>query len=481
LSLLERQPKSVFVQSERIISRSKAYICQVERVEIECGLFSRDNVDVYLLVERNSTEASSEFPSPVGSTLWTDVNRWDGIGCWNAEKDYQILSQDSSLLRLVCKYVLGASTHRSAVVKNQLAFRYSALQAGFSTISLNTPGVMHPCAESLRFADDRDSGLKVENTELPEKIISEFSQAPGTISRWNELYYCEIEKVTVEAIDDVNATLLLQVHVHAHGDGSLGPVPSPHSSELWFPVSGTFPHSFTTVERDELQLRAVVHYRIDRVHRAHLKNNELSFQYSNYCANQSGIRIPYFSKVKLDISGWEDPEDDLSRPSKCMRGAGYISSLKIRNSSDFQLVATEGSSHLNHSATASSNWYLITLATGDPSGDGHGMRDVYGVKSNLPQAQLLSAFQEGVKLLGYDITRYCQEYEMAEIHPAFLQALKTAGFWGHDGNTQEELELSPERFVKIFLFTVKLGNPSFDYSFVNFPSLNIGGYGLYFN
>lgn len=95
------------------------------------GLFSRDYVDVYLLIELNSSEASSEFLSPAGSTFCTDVNRWDGIGYWKAQKHYRIQ------LRLVCKHI---PTHRSAVVKNLLVFWYSAQQAGISTAPLILQG-----------------------------------------------------------------------------------------------------------------------------------------------------------------------------------------------------------------------------------------------------------------------------------------------------------------------------------------------------
>jgi hypothetical protein len=41
--------------------------------------------------------------------------------------------------------------------------------------------------------------------------------------------------------------------------------------------------------------------------------------------------------------------------------------------------------------------------------------------------------------------------------------------------------LNPGEFKQIFLFTVKLGNPTFTFAELQIPLFHTGGYGLYFS
>lgn len=78
---------------------------------------------------------------------------------------------------------------------------------------------------------------------------------PSGVSWMNDLYNCEIEKVIVEAVDDLNATLFTLIGMGLWDRAILSPIGVVLSCK-W---------AFTTVERDELLLFAVVHYRIERI------------------------------------------------------------------------------------------------------------------------------------------------------------------------------------------------------------------------
>mmetsp|Transcript_14990 Transcript_14990/g.16227 ORF Transcript_14990/g.16227 Transcript_14990/m.16227 type:complete len:148 (-) Transcript_14990:86-529(-) len=127
--------------------------------------------------------------------------------------------------------------------------------------------------------------------------------------------------------------------------------------------------------------------------------------------------------------------------------------------------------------------YLISFSLGD-GGDGHGQSAVIGIKSNLSPDDVMNSYKEGVQELGFDITIYCQDYEDCHIPDNFIDALEAKGFEAVEfpGWSNEYPDsVNPAEFTQIFLFTVKLGNPSFTYSRVNISTFDLGGYGLFFS
>lgn len=133
---------------------------------------------------------------------------------------------------------------------------------------------------------------------------------------------------------------------------------------------------------------------------------------------------------------------------------------------------------------------IITLVVGDPSGDGHRETDTFTIKTNLSKQELTKAYEKGSKLLGFDFKEHiCCEYEdsiLPEeelnillgkdlilkdiVDDYFLQKYKNSGI----------LNLDSDSYTNIFLFIVKLGNSEFEYTYEKLPTIDIGGYGLFF-
>ena len=140
----------------------------------------------------------------------------------------------------------------------------------------------------------------------------------------------------------------------------------------------------------------------------------------------------------------------------------------------------------------------VALLIGDEGGDGHGKYGRYDIMSNLTTREMNTAYVEGCKLINYDggkgIKSFCQEYEDTKIPKDFAQKLEDAFYGSTPDNPfiEDDLERSfggddtnyyidSDTYVDIYLRTVKLGNPSFEYSYTSSgASLDIGGYGLFY-
>jgi hypothetical protein len=135
----------------------------------------------------------------------------------------------------------------------------------------------------------------------------------------------------------------------------------------------------------------------------------------------------------------------------------------------------------------------ISLVIGDWSGDGHDKRETIIILSNLNNKDINKAYKKGSEKLGFDFCNdVCRDYEDHEISKDKLDLLianglkiKDIAFDDYDLKEFEKdgtLRLWTEPFAEIYLFIVKLGNPDFEYTFLegkSDPSIHIGGYGLY--
>ncbi len=130
---------------------------------------------------------------------------------------------------------------------------------------------------------------------------------------------------------------------------------------------------------------------------------------------------------------------------------------------------------------------IVNLIVGDWSRDGHEKTDRFTVESNLSKAEIAKAYKAGAKLIGFDITEYCKEFEDNTIPIEKLRLLCPFGLiWEDlDSYSLEEGEMDglyramPGEYVNFYLLIVKAGNPTFEYSYTKGPDIKIGGYGLY--
>lgn len=128
--------------------------------------------------------------------------------------------------------------------------------------------------------------------------------------------------------------------------------------------------------------------------------------------------------------------------------------------------------------------YVVNLILGDSGGDGHEKKSMTSIKSNCSKQEIKLAYQEGTKLVGFDLTKQvCSEYADNKISPEFYNKLVELGLPDECEN-EPECETEPvslwlSSFTEIYLFIVKLGNPDFDYEFLQNSDIDIGGYGFF--
>lgn len=132
---------------------------------------------------------------------------------------------------------------------------------------------------------------------------------------------------------------------------------------------------------------------------------------------------------------------------------------------------------------------LIKLVVGDWSHDGHNQTDSVQILSNLSKNSINRAYENGSYKIGFDFKNsICVEYEDNSLCKEKLNILLDHGLWPDDAESlkkdEEELYLDSDQFIDIYLFIAKLGDSGFKYKIINYeenPSINIGGYGLFFN
>lgn len=124
--------------------------------------------------------------------------------------------------------------------------------------------------------------------------------------------------------------------------------------------------------------------------------------------------------------------------------------------------------------------YTHTLVVGDSSGDGHEKTENFLITSNFNEAQILDAYRLGVDIIKFDIMENNKDYQDRSICSEDVDKLKSVGFvfsnldkWG------VYYYIDPEIFVEIFIFIVSVGDPSFEYEYLPYNNIEIGGYGLF--
>jgi hypothetical protein len=142
--------------------------------------------------------------------------------------------------------------------------------------------------------------------------------------------------------------------------------------------------------------------------------------------------------------------------------------------------------------------HMVNLVLGDWSQDGHNLTHTVTITSNLDKKALMSAYKKGVKKLDLDVqNEVAEEYEDGSLSIEQWKKLEAAGMtleqlfanekWEFDEakealeNKEDSFGVSYESFSRIWLFTVKQGNPEFEYEIEEgeSPNINIGGYGLF--
>ena len=144
--------------------------------------------------------------------------------------------------------------------------------------------------------------------------------------------------------------------------------------------------------------------------------------------------------------------------------------------------------------------YNIKLCTGDPSGDGHGMTDVYYFKCNYSTEQIRQAYKEACTKTGLTFTtnndfgfkwghpehndrQICVEYEQYHISKLAEKIFKENGIDLENYLEEEESGwIGVDNLVILFLDFIKIILPDLEYEFYTPDAklLNLAiGYGCY--
>lgn len=130
--------------------------------------------------------------------------------------------------------------------------------------------------------------------------------------------------------------------------------------------------------------------------------------------------------------------------------------------------------------------YQITLTLGDWSCDGHGRAEKHTIKSNIPKPELETAYAEGVKRTGVDLTKsIAREFDNNLFPQVAIDKLSLFGFDPNDFLMFDDYDgvehwyIDSEGFVDLWLFIAKIGNPDLEYILYKTDNINIGGYGLF--
>ena len=131
----------------------------------------------------------------------------------------------------------------------------------------------------------------------------------------------------------------------------------------------------------------------------------------------------------------------------------------------------------------------ITLEIGDPDGYGHRFRREAVYDFNVGSVkELLSAYQKGCNLIGFDLEEYCQDYEDASIPEKIVKKIMkvlsdaSVSDWFDNETRVEDIEnirIDYEVYLSLYLEICKLGNPKLTWEEEFADSIDIGGYGLF--
>ena len=132
------------------------------------------------------------------------------------------------------------------------------------------------------------------------------------------------------------------------------------------------------------------------------------------------------------------------------------------------------------------NLYLFQFVVGDWSKDGHGMTSVFNIQCNLNFGDFGKAYENGIHLIGFDIEKYCKDYEDGGIPIDFAMKLKEQGFdvnkFDDDLEKNEDISfvyIDSSTYFEIYMFIAFKGNPKLIWNYAEIPIIKIGGYGLF--
>ena len=145
--------------------------------------------------------------------------------------------------------------------------------------------------------------------------------------------------------------------------------------------------------------------------------------------------------------------------------------------------------------TIKSKPHRISLVVGDIGGDGHGKTGTHTISSNLPIGAVETAFEEGTKLLGFNLGEECRRQKhlprdkwnkladngltTEKAFMPFVDSYEKKDAEKALKKKNEPIALSGPAFTLIWLFIAQLGNKEFQWSFTEENMIVLGGYGLF--
>ena len=131
--------------------------------------------------------------------------------------------------------------------------------------------------------------------------------------------------------------------------------------------------------------------------------------------------------------------------------------------------------------------FSIDVVIGDYHGKVHGDYSISSIVSNLTQDQIVEAYQIGSEKIGFDLIRDAATKEGERfIKKDIVKKLVDSGYTRYENfklNPNEDFYLDPlsreDIWFDIWSYIVKLGNPSFTFTFSEPNPLELGGIGLF--
>lgn len=125
---------------------------------------------------------------------------------------------------------------------------------------------------------------------------------------------------------------------------------------------------------------------------------------------------------------------------------------------------------------------IIKLTVGDWSCDGHNQSSDFYIESSVDETEIELAYKKAVGIIGVDLTKdVCCDYECNSIRGYILDKLNQHLNLSKSKHIND-FTVTPSGFVDLYIKYIKIGNPEIkiERKFDEVPSINIGGYGLYY-
>lgn len=127
---------------------------------------------------------------------------------------------------------------------------------------------------------------------------------------------------------------------------------------------------------------------------------------------------------------------------------------------------------------------LVHIVAGDSSGDGHARTKSFLVCTSLKRAEIKQAYGHGVDKIGFDLVAdIAEEFEDDTITVEQLKKLRSQGalirLEDEEYADGDKVSMSVDEYIAIYLWFVKIGNPTFEYKIlIGTATIDVGGYGL---